>query len=287
MLIVDQSDDDRSQKVVEVFEDSLPLRYRRLNVQGTARARNVGIRETGGDIVVFLDHDCHPRPDWLTEAAAVFERHPNAGNVYGSVVPPKGMVEWDLHGWTPSRSRPVETEARIVGNLRHTWRDRLRLPRLIGMGACFFIRRDVVERVGYFDVHFGPGTRFESSEDGDYGYRTLAAGYSVVEAPSVVVEHFGFRDYASGAASRHIRAYQYSTGTWLMKILRMGDLFALAWIAMETWRYLSYFRPLALLSRRGPSGASHIVMFVRGLLDSFRLRIDRETGLYVDRQRHT
>ena len=227
ILVVDQGGDASTAAVVNSYASALPqLHYRRVRVKGTSRARNTGIAATTGAIIAFLDDDCTAPEDWLTQAVAVFARHSRAALVFGALQPADGLTEWSALGWTPARVIKEEFEASVVNNVRH----RLQLPRLIGNGACLFVRRDLATVSGGFDVHLGPGTHFPSSEDGDPPYRALMAGYSVVGSPSIVVEHHGLRDYASGAAARLLRSYSYGAGAWLMKLLRVGDPFAAIWI---------------------------------------------------------
>ncbi len=280
VTIIDQSDDDHTRAVVDQFAASLPqLRYRRLHAKGTSRARNVGAEASTGEIIAFLDDDCTVPPEWLARVAAVWDRHPDAGIVFGSVRPSAGLAEWAEHGWTPAWCAANEMEVGATSNLR----DLLRLPYLLGMGACMFVRRDVAVRVGPFDVHMGPGSRFLACEDGDWAYRAVRAGCSFVATPDVVVEHHGFRDYASGAARRLNRDYQFGTATWLMKLVRMGDPLALFWIADQLYRYGRFINLRRLLPGQGESGLSKIVMFVLGLASSFQLSVDRQRGLYVNR----
>lgn len=280
VLVVDQSDDNQTCEIVEKFMPSMPhLRYKHLRAKGTSRARNVGFTETEGEIIGFLDHDCTVEPDWLMQVAAVVKRYPQAANIFGDVKPPRGLPQWSELGWTPCIETPEEFEA----SLRDSVVNRLTLPRLTSMGACMFVRRSASQQIGYFDVHFGPGARFPSCEDGDYTYRTLMAGFSVVRTPAICVEHHGIRDYPNGAASRHMHTYRYATGAWHMKALRLGDPFALAWVVKEAILYLSFIRPLNLITRRGANNLSHILLYALGMLHSFKLRVDRRNKLYAAR----
>lgn len=281
-LVVDQSDDARSETVVTEYTRALPqLRYRRLSAKGTSRARNMGIARTSGDVIAFLDDDCTVPPHWLSRAAEVFAHHPKAAHAFGALRPGNGVAEWSAAGWTPARHIAEENEATIWGGLRGL-SNRLRLPQLTASGACMFVRREVLAATGDFDVHLGPGTHFPSSEDGDLTYRALMAGYSVVCSPAIEVEHHGLRDYASGAAAGHLRAYSYGTGAWHMKQLRLGDPFAVVWIARELRRTLAYVRPIGLLGR-GPTGLGPLVALIRGLAGSYRLAVDRQRGIYKAR----
>jgi GT2 family glycosyltransferase len=277
ILVVDQGDDARAQAVVESYALALPqLRYRRVRVKGTSRARNAGVAATVGAIIAFLDDDCTAPEDWLTQAAAVFARYPRAALVFGVLRPAGGLAEWSALGWTPARVIKQEFEVSVVDNLRH----RLRLPRLIGNGACLFVRRDLATISGDFDVHLGPGTHFPSSEDGDPPYRALMAGYSVVGSPSIVVEHYGLRDYASGAAARLLRSYNYGAGAWMMKLLRSGDPFAAIWILDVLSRHIRQIRLKGFVPGNGPTNIPVLLAFLRGLIGSFRFSVDRRTRLY-------
>ena len=279
VVVVDQSDDQSTRSVVEAFGNTLPqVRYRHSKAKGTSRARNIGIAETGGAIIGFLDHDCAVAPDYLVEAARVFTSYPRAGNVYGSVLRPGGLPEWSPDGWLPSTTADHEFE---VG-LQNTMRERLRLPHLPSMGGCMFVRRSVIEQVGLFDTHFGPGSRFPSCEDGDFTYRTVVAGYSVVCSPSIRVDHYGIREIKNGAAARHLRTYQHAMGGWHMKVLRAGDPAAIVWIVTETKLKMNYIDIVSAM-RGGPTGLSNVAMFVRGMLQSFCLRVDRSRMLYEAR----
>ncbi len=280
MVVVDQSDDLQTREIVQHYSVLLPhLSYSHLRSKNCSRARNVGIEATTGEILVFLDDDCTVRPDWLTQIVAVFDRHPHAAHGYASVQPPTGIPAWSSEGWTPIYPITQEIEAEVKADIRA----QIRLPHLLGMGACMFVRREVTKQVDGFDVHFGGGGRFPSHEDGDYTYRAFRAGFNFVHAPGVVVHHYGVRDYQSGAASRLMRAYLFGRGAWVMKALRLRDPFAVLWLADFLWRNLRLIKPRNFLPGRGSNGTARLVEYVRGLLASFQLRVDRQSGVYLAR----
>jgi len=45
--------------------------------------KNHGAREARGDVIVILDSDCRPSPDWLTRIAAAWRAHPDAAAISG------------------------------------------------------------------------------------------------------------------------------------------------------------------------------------------------------------
>lgn len=280
MVVVDQSDGVQTREVVQRYARSLPhLSYRHVQRKNCSQARNLGIETTSGEILVFLDDDCTVRPDWLTQIVAVLDRHPHVAHGYAAVLPPEGLSEDRFsEGYWPSYPTMGEIEIQARGDLRAN----IRLPHLLGMGACMFARREVTERVR-FDVHLGGGGRFPSHEDGDYTYRAFRAGFSFVHAPTVVVDHYGMRDFQSGAASRLLRSYALGRGAFLMKAARLRDPFALIWLADFLWMNLRLITLRNFLPGRGPKHIGRFAELVHGLLASFELRVDQKTGEYLAR----
>lgn len=270
VLLVDQSEDTRTQMIADRFTSLLPcLLYCRMREAGLSRARNIGIAKTDGDIVAFLDDDCTVTADWLDQVANVFARHPHAALVFGAV---KSVP----HDWR-SHFIPIYrvNEERVL-------RGRTALVRSSGIGASMYLRRSLSQSAGPFDPHLGSGARFfRSSEDWEYCYRVLATGNEAVLTPSIVVHHFGMRDYKSGAVSRLFRESAYSDGAVDMKLLRCRDAAALALIVAHTWGYISKINLRNLVLRRSPNGLAWIVMYICGLLASFQLGVDRHRRLYV------
>src|SRR3954449_4887009 len=66
VLVVDQSDDDRTGAVVRALMESHPsLRYLHTRTPGLSRAYNIGVRATTGDVLAFTDDDCVAPADWI------------------------------------------------------------------------------------------------------------------------------------------------------------------------------------------------------------------------------
>jgi GT2 family glycosyltransferase len=281
VVVVDQSEDDSTRHVVEGIMPRLPnLRYVPLSMKGCSLGRNVGIEETQSEIIAFLDDDCAVESDWLTQGARAFDRHPRAELIVGELRRFDGLREWAHDGWIPIRHFDAEFESSAIGSLRQRFRI---WGHLMGNGACMFIRRSLVEQVGFFDTQMGGGSRFPANEDGDYIYRALMAGCRIVGTPEIVADHYGLRDYPSGEASRLLHAYNYATAAWFMKVLRLGDPVALYWILTWIPTILVPIRPRNILMRRRPTGLAAAAAFMRGLLDSFALPVDRKSKLFTAR----
>ncbi|MDR5683287.1 MAG: glycosyltransferase [Armatimonadota bacterium] len=75
VLVVDDGSDDHTRQVVTAFESDLHIRYlRQPENRGRAAARNRGIREAAGEVVVFVDSDVFPTPGFLRAHADVHAR---------------------------------------------------------------------------------------------------------------------------------------------------------------------------------------------------------------------
>ena len=271
LVVVDQSDDERTEAVARRFMDALPnLTYHRMREKGAARARNGGIAITEGEIIAFIDDDCTVAPNWLDEVAATLQRHPQVSLIFGAVESaPHNPRESYVTVYTPRK----ESVAHGPRSFLHTQ----------GLSANMYMRREVVARVGLFDTCLGPGSGVFTGggEDIDYLYRSLARGLHVVYTPHVAVKHYGMRDYGSGAVGRLFRNYAYCSGAADMKLLRCGHVAAIVMIAVHALYCLTRINLPNLISRRGMSNLEWISMYTRGLFASFRLGVDRRHSLYV------
>ncbi|MYL26818.1 MULTISPECIES: glycosyltransferase [Halomonadaceae] len=84
-LIVDDGSTDDTAGVVASYGDER-LRYFRQENQGQSVARNVGIENSRGEFICFLDSDNAWVPDKLRQQLEAFESHPEAGVVYGDII---------------------------------------------------------------------------------------------------------------------------------------------------------------------------------------------------------
>lgn len=127
---------------------------------GVSRARNEGVKEAAADKIVFLDDDAIPCEDYLSVASGTLEEH---AAVAGRILHPRDDVISNFcdhydHG----------EESRYVS-------------RAIGANMAF--RREVFERVGYFDENFEWG-----HEDYDFSERVLNE-YPIFYDPAMKSTH--------------------------------------------------------------------------------------------------
>jgi GT2 family glycosyltransferase len=168
--------------------------------RGVSRARNTGVRASSRPLLAFLDDDSTAAADWLPLLLAPL-RDAQVLAVVGSVWPQTlaDPVSRAFHGMHHAEFPVERTTLKASENTFP-----LRMA-LVG-NANMAIRREVFERIGYFDVRFGRGTRIRSSEEPELLLAVLRAGARVVVEPAARVFH------RHATESRAFRRWAFDSG---------------------------------------------------------------------------
>ena len=269
ILVIDQSDGDETREIAERFQDQLPcLRYHRMPEKGLTRGRNLALRSAHGEILAFIDDDCTVEPCWLQDVATAFVRHPEVPLIFGQVRPvPHDPKRCFIPGHEIAKERILRSRLAFLqaGSI---------------MGASMYLRRAICRQLGPFDVHAGPGAKF-NIEDRDYAYRHLTAGYPILLTPRITVAHYGARYYAHTGTRALLRSYGYGFGAQDMKFLRSGDRAVPFIIIGHIIKMLLFIIwPRLLSGRVRGSHGMWIVMYLRGLLAGLRVSVMGGLGLW-------
>jgi GT2 family glycosyltransferase len=266
LVVVDQSSTSASAQLVNGLALSDPrVKLVSDNGKGAARARNLGIRATAGEIVVFTDDDCQPEPTWLGTLVAALAEDPGAGIAYGTVSPgPHDPRDGFIVGFKPDRRLRLTGK---VSKLRDS-----------GISANVAFRRSALVSTGGFDEVLGPGSYFPCAEDFDLAYRVLAQGYALLHVPEARLLHHGLRDWRSGSGLVY-RTY-IAIGAAYMKYVRVGDMVGVALLARELWLAAANIG-LNLVRRRGPLGLRRFAGLLVGMVRSYELRVNRDGVVYA------
>jgi peptidoglycan/LPS O-acetylase OafA/YrhL/glycosyltransferase involved in cell wall biosynthesis len=265
LLVVDQSDDDRTGAIVrELAADHPNLRYLHTSTPGLSRAYNIGIRETQGELLAFTDDDCIAPMDWISSIEAAFGSTPEAEMLYGQVLLPKSLEDC---------ADEVPTLA-IHAPQRLSRRDGFRI---YGMGANFAARRRLFARVGGFDELLGGGGPLKSSQDFDFQYRAYVAGAVVLLRPDVKVDHYGVRNASQWQST--LRSYGFGDGAFYSKHVRCGDLYATSMLIRRLGRIAA--REALNGVRRKPTLAPYLWSAFAGMREGLRFPVDRRQRLYL------
>jgi len=175
---------------------------------GFARANNLGIRATAGELVLLLNPDTVVPPGAIDALVAVLEAHPDAAVAGPRLIDRQGRAELSFGGMIGPVAE-LRQKLLVVGNDRglppfEAIVERLtRRSRIVDWvsGACLLIRRSDLEAVGLFDERF-----FLYTEDVDLCASIRARGRQVRFAAEVEIVHLRGR---SGAGSPGATAAAY------------------------------------------------------------------------------
>ena len=163
IIVVDDGSQDKTAQVARAYDAQLLEQPH----QGPAAARNLGIRQARGDIVLLTDADCEPVPTWVAEMMRPFA-DPRVVGVKGSY-----------------RTHQQERVARLAQcefEERYDRLERLATIDFIDSYAAAF-RLAVLLETGGFDP------AFPHNEDVELSYRLARAGCRLMFNRQAVVYH--------------------------------------------------------------------------------------------------
>jgi O-antigen biosynthesis protein len=219
VLIVDNAPtSDAVQIIVESYAGgATKFRYCRETTPGLSWARNAGIAATTSEIIAFVDDDDEPDESWLAGIADGFARGDNIGCVAGVILPaqldtPAEVLFEELGGHIKGRGFTKDTFSKSGPQS-----PLFPLPPF-GTGANMAFRRDVLERIGGFDVALGAGTPACAGEDTLSITLTMLAGYEVAYEPAAVMWHHHRQDL--GGLSRQLHGYSVGLTAYYAALIR-------------------------------------------------------------------
>jgi len=183
VLLVDNNSSDHTREVASEFCKRYPGRFRYLfeTQPGLSNARNAGIREASGHIIVFMDDDVIVEPTWLQNLTATLHNNEWAG-AGGRILPE----------WTCSPPRWLSPEGRHAAGPLVAFHPTPEAGQLNEppIGANMAFRKEMFEKYGGFRTDLGrrPGSLM-SNEDTEFGRRLLSAGERLRYEPSALVYH--------------------------------------------------------------------------------------------------
>lgn len=256
IVVVDQSQDDRTRLVVENRKTSgVELNYIHHAGRGLGAAQNIAIAHACYPVIAVTDDDCQPASDWVARIEEAFAPPSQLDAITGRVLPlgPETPGAYAVSSRTSTVQVDFKPEA---------------MPWDVGSGNNFAVKREWLNRIGGNDERLGPGSPGQGAVDMDLFYRLLRAGARIRYEPDLVVYHA--RTSRAGRISRRV-PYGYGMGAccrmWLQQkdphapqvlrrwfLLRMGRL----WEGLRKRHWMQVYEEILVL-------AGTIKGFVAGL----------------------
>ena len=186
VVLVNNNSTDRTEEECRRFEADHPavkLRYCVETNQGLSYARNRGIQESKGDILVYVDDDALVNEDYLKSYADFFAGNPQAVAAGGPIIPQYDGCEEPK--WMSHYTRQL-----ITGKLHLGDKER-EFPRdaFPGGGNAAY-RKSVFDIVGLFNVELGrKGNSLIGAEEKDLFDKMTTAGMHFYYIPTAILYH--------------------------------------------------------------------------------------------------
>lgn len=160
--------------------------------------RNVGVTQSQGDLVAFVDADCVVSPQWLAQAVACLEREAAAAVGSHHLLPPGA-------GWLAKTAEIVQRD-KIGGRVTY-----------IPSGNLIVVRQAFCA-VGGFDESL------ETNEDVDLCWRLRRSGFAVFADPQIMATHFGYPKSIGKMIRREMWHGQNTTTLFFRELKKMVNL---------------------------------------------------------------
>lgn len=167
VIIVDQNKKIDLEPIMNKYNDKIDIKHIKSNIIGLSKNRNIGIKESTGQIIAFPDDDCEYLPKTLDEVYNAFSRN-NCDLVMGRIIERDGSDS--LRYWS-------KEECLISKNNFYTKCSSVTL----------FLKRDKSEIM--LNEKLGVGEYFGSCEDADLIYRNSKKGMKINYVPNVQIYH--------------------------------------------------------------------------------------------------
>ena len=176
VLVIDNGSTDGTQELLAGYtQTAFPLRALIEPEKGQSRARNMAMRESRCEVLLFTDDDVLVPEDWIEGMTAPFADsrvHAVQGRI---LLHPDLRQDWmeDLHRQFMAEFDATETETLV--------------------GANFAVRLDSLKALGGFEIEFGPGTAVGFGDDSwtglqfskHYGKIHVYRGEPVIHCPEM------------------------------------------------------------------------------------------------------
>ena len=178
---------------------------------GLAAAWNRGLEATDSDWILILNADAWLTAGSLDRLVAFAESRPDAAVVGPRLLNPDGTLQRSVRGFpTPWRLtteyfflRKLAPRSRLFNAFYASGfdHDEVREAEFV-MGACMLVRRSAIAAVGSLDEAF-----FLFSEETDWCYRFVQAGWTVLFYPGAECVHVGGASHGGSLYRENLRGH--------------------------------------------------------------------------------
>lgn len=206
IIIVDQSDNDKTEDLTKVF-NSKQIKYYRVGFHGLSKARNYALERCSGDFVCLTDDDAYYSKDYLSALKKHFEDNPNSiisGYMWNAV------ENIDFIDYSKLKIDRSLSTRQIIRNCP---------------SPAITFPKKIADEIGMFDEDFGVGAKYGAGEETDFLLRAFWHGYNTIYYRDIKVDHphkdaLIFKDESS--EERKVYNYSFGIGAMYRKQFAIG-----------------------------------------------------------------
>lgn len=248
VIVIDNASTDGSPQMVEEKFPWVKLVTSRKNL-GFAKGNNLGIPESSGRYILFLNPDTIVFPEVLDGMIDFMDKHPKAGVSTCKVELPNGNLDEACHRGFPnpwnafchfSGLERLFSKSQIFSGYYLGWLPLAKTHEIDAcVGAFLLVRREVGEQINWWDEDY-----FWYGEDIDFCYRVKEIGFKVYCVPEYKIIHYkgassGIKKQSESisTASRETKIRSAKASTQAMRIFYQKHYFTkypklLTWLVM-------------------------------------------------------
>ena len=194
VIVIDNNSSDKSLELLDSLKQKIIILKNKTNL-GFSKALNIGLKKSSGKYICILNPDTLFEQQTMQNMFNYMEKSFDVACLSPKIVNLDGSLQISCKRSLPSIKNSFFKITRIDKlfpsnsffssyNLLFLDEDKVNEVEVIS-GACMFMRKDVVDIVGYFDESF-----FMYGEDIDYCHRINEAGLKIIYYPDSKVVHF-------------------------------------------------------------------------------------------------
>jgi glycosyltransferase involved in cell wall biosynthesis len=215
LVVVDNGSSDGTAEAARKTAEGAPIPVRVVTEpeMGASSARNRGLRESRGDVTVFLDDDITLREDWITRLRERVREAPGAAAFGGRIV-----AQWSE---PPPAWLPMEGPYRVQAGayVAHDWGEEVyeyEETSIMPLTANAAVRRWAWKKYGGFRTDLDrKGKELLSGGDTEFYRRLVRAGERVQYLPDVVVYHPALPERLT---RRYMRRWHFHMGRSMVRM---------------------------------------------------------------------
>ena len=183
LIIISDGKDIDTDKIVSAYIDVRIKYLKSIKSRGASAARNIGIKASKGRYIAFLDDDDEWLPNKLEKQFLLIKNSPDD----------VGLIYCWLEYFLAEKSIKV-LKPKLKGNILPFMLDK----QGIGNSSTLLIKKEIIEKVGYFDENLLRGN------DGDF-IRRISKYYKVDFFPEILVKIYIEHGYKRISESKDVK----------------------------------------------------------------------------------